>query len=606
MDGFPPAATTGRKRSRGGSVLHGRSAAAAQAFAGYSGAAAAHGHAHGHGHAPSSAQQQLPGPQLSPATDMLLSRSYVVEFPVGEGTYGVVSKARDRRGEPVAIKRFRASKDGEGISLTACREISRSRGGSVLHGRSAAAAQAFAGYSGVAAAHGHAHGHGHAPSSAQQLLPGPQLSPATDMLLSRSYVVEFPVGEGTYGVVSKARDRRGEPVAIKRFRASKDGEGISLTACREISLLKELAHENVVALREVLLCKKEKDICLVFEFAEFDLFGIIKWHRDRAQPMPTSLVKSVMWQLLDGVNYLHANWIIHRDIKPSNILINAAGKVKIGDFGLARVYQSPLQPLCQNGVVVTIWYRAPELLLGAKHYTPAVDNWAVGCIFAELVLLKPLFQGAERNSSDPSSFQDDQLRKIFGLLGTPDFKLDEWKHHWPMVNKVATWEPSPNKLRAHLGTKMDEVAYSLLDDLLLYDPVKRVTASKSLDHLYFKQAPLPSPSIFSPSGNMAAATIPLVAVAQADCGQPKKNECMVYLMDRNVSICERWTVGLKCYADGGCDLSEPEEMCQMAFDHDSTSAKCTKNDVCKKGQEGRAAAVVPALAALFTSFSLFF
>eukprot|EP00727_Mastigamoeba_balamuthi_P001038 m51a1_g10931 putative protein serine threonine kinase (375) ;mRNA; f:138363-139784 len=365
----------------------------------------------------------------------------------------------------------------------------RSRGGALLHSRSAshgAPASSLA----APSSHGGGHSHASAAQQQQQRPTGPLLSPATDMLLSRSYVVECQVGEGTYGVVSKAKDRRGDAVAIKRFRASKDGEGISLTACREISLLKELSHENVVALREVLLCKKDKDICLVFEYAEYDLFGMIRYHRERTLPAPAYLVKSVMWQLLDGVNYLHSNWVIHRDIKPSNILVNTAGKVKIGDFGLARVYQSPLQPLCQNGVVVTIWYRAPELLLGAKHYTPAV----VGCIFAELLLLKPLFQGAEKNSSDPSSFQDDQLRKIFGLLGTPDFKNDEWKQQWPMVNKIVTWDPSPNKLRAHLGNKMDDTAYSLLEQLLLYDPIARVSASKALDHMFFKQAPLPSAS----------------------------------------------------------------------------------------------------------------
>jgi cyclin-dependent kinase 8/11 len=130
--------------------------------------------------------------------------------------------------------------------------------------------------------------------------------------------------------------------------------------------------------------------------------------RDKGMPSPsTRVVKSIMWQILNGINYIHNNWVVHRDLKPSNILIMGKGpdygRVKIADFGMARLFQQPLRALHYDGVVVTVWYRAPELLLGAKHYTKAIDMWAIGCIFGELLTSSPLFQVEPnpKNSSPP-------------------------------------------------------------------------------------------------------------------------------------------------------------------------------------------------------------
>jgi cyclin-dependent kinase 8/11 len=139
----------------------------------------------------------------------------------------------------------------------------------------------------------------------------------------------------------------------------------------------------------------------------------------------SQVLKSLIYQLLNGLVYLHSAHILHRDLKPANILITASGVVKIGDLGLARLIYQPLQPLfAGDKVVVTIWYRAPELLLGAKHYNKAVDCWAVGCVFAELASLRPIFKGEEAklDSKKNVPFQRDQLLKIFEVLGTPGGK----------------------------------------------------------------------------------------------------------------------------------------------------------------------------------------
>eukprot|EP01126_Amoeba_proteus_P063797 TRINITY_DN8833_c0_g1_i4.p1 TRINITY_DN8833_c0_g1~~TRINITY_DN8833_c0_g1_i4.p1 ORF type:complete len:247 (-),score=49.52 TRINITY_DN8833_c0_g1_i4:559-1254(-) len=178
------------------------------------------------------------------------------------------------------------------------------------------------------------------------------------------------LGEGTFGRVFQGKERStGVTVAIKEFRKGGNNlEGVSFTACREISLLKELRHPNIVELKDVVVDPSNTSIYLIFEFAEYDLIQILKKHPHWLTRM---VVKSFLWQILNGINYLHLNWIIHRDLKPSNLLVMGEpnkGTIKIADFGLARLFQAPVRPLSDNGVVVTIWYRAPELLLGEEFY----------------------------------------------------------------------------------------------------------------------------------------------------------------------------------------------------------------------------------------------
>ncbi|CAM6126132.1 unnamed protein product [Calypogeia fissa] len=325
------------------------------------------------------------------------------------------------------------------------------------------------------------------------------------------YELVGKIGEGTYGLVYLARSKqlphRGVRIAIKKFKQSKEGDGVSPTAIREIMLLRECVHDNIVKLVTVHINYNDMSLYLAFDYAEHDLYEIIRHHREKLSfSINQYTVKSLLWQILNGLNYLHSNWIIHRDLKPSNILVMGDGEehgvVKIGDFGLARIHQAPLKPLCENGVVVTIWYRAPELLLGAKHYTSAVDMWAVGCIFAELLTLKPLFQGIE-DKNGPNPFQLDQLDKIFKILGhpTPD--------RWPTLLNLPFWNANRQLIQ---GRKYDNPglysivqlppkspAFDLLAKMLEYDPAKRISAAQALEHQYFRVEPLPGRNALVPN-----------------------------------------------------------------------------------------------------------
>ena len=227
-------------------------------------------------------------------------------------------------------------------------------------------------------------------------------------ILSRYQVLGY-LSSGTYGRVYKAKevgpsnDTNARVYAIKKFKTDRGGDahmhrGISQSAIREVALNRELRHENIVWLREVML--EHHSIFLVFEYVEHDMLQIIHYHLSvLRKPLDGVMIKSLIWQLLRGIQYLHENWIMHRDLKPANILMTSQGVVKIGDLGLARIYSDPMVSLYSTDmVVVTIWYRAPELLLGARHYTDGIDMWAIGCIWGELLALRPMFKGEEVRS----------------------------------------------------------------------------------------------------------------------------------------------------------------------------------------------------------------
>jgi cyclin-dependent kinase 8/11 len=247
------------------------------------------------------------------------------------------------------------------------------------------------------------------------------------------YVVDktMPIGEGAFGKVFrgelKDNPNPAKKIAIKSLAVRKNRDfGIQQDAYREINILNELKHDNIVALEKVFVSPKDGEIQLVYDYADWPLSEIIAHHKPgnaEHQYCEMKVIKSITYQIFMGLKFLHENWIMHRDIKPANILImgvgqSQPGRVKIADFGLARIFQSPLRKLADDGDVVTIWYRAPELLLGSKHYNRAIDIWAAGCILGELLLSQPLFPGKDEQKA-AGKFRDDQCRKIFQVLGKP-------------------------------------------------------------------------------------------------------------------------------------------------------------------------------------------
>ncbi|KAM7523741.1 hypothetical protein LguiA_013643 [Lonicera macranthoides] len=301
------------------------------------------------------------------------------------------------------------------------------------------------------------------------------------------------IGEGTYGQVYMAREiKTGEIVALKKIRMDNEKEGFPITAIREIKILKKLQHENVIKLKEIVTSqgpeadepiradsnnKYKGHIYMVFEYMDHDLTGLA----DRPGLRFTiPQIKCYMKQLLTGLHYCHVNQVLHRDIKGSNLLIDNEGNLKLADFGLARSFSSDHNGNLTNRVI-TLWYRPPELLLGATKYGPSVDMWSVGCIFAELLQGKPILPGKN---------EPEQLNKIYELCGTPD------EINWPGVSKTPWYnkfKPSrPMKRRVRdLFRHFDRHALELLEKMLTLDPSQRISAKDALDAEYFWTDPLP-------------------------------------------------------------------------------------------------------------------
>jgi cell division cycle 2-like protein len=309
-----------------------------------------------------------------------------------------------------------------------------------------------------------------------------------DMLQGCRSVDEFKklnkINEGTYGVVYRARDiRSGEIVALKKVKMERERDGFPMSALREMNVLLSLQHPCVVNVKEVVVGSNLDDIFMVMEYMEHDLKGFME---SMKQPFSLSEVKSLMLQLLEGVSYLHDNWVLHRDLKTSNLLLNNKGDLKICDFGMARQYGSPLKTYTH--MVVTLWYRAPELLLGAKKYTTAVDMWSVGCIMAELLAKEPLFRGKS---------EIDQLDKIFRTLGTPNEKI--WPDFVTLPGVKCNFVKRPfNKFREKFPAvsfsgrpTLSEAGFDLINRLLTYDPDKRISSEEALNHEWFREMPLP-------------------------------------------------------------------------------------------------------------------
>lgn len=327
---------------------------------------------------------------------------------------------------------------------------------------------------------------------------------------------------GTYGVVYKARDllNGGRIVALKKIRLEAEDEGVPSTAIREISLLKEMKDPNIVRLYNIVHADGHK-LYLVFEFLDLDLkkymesLPVSDGGRGKALPEGSSLhlsrlgmgdavVKKFMRQLCEGIKYCHSHRVLHRDLKPQNLLIDCDGNLKLADFGLARAFGVPLRTYTHE--VVTLWYRAPEILLGGRQYSTGVDMWSVGCIFAEMCTKKPLFPGDSeideifkifryvpvdwKNIAWPNPYYN--LRKRtnvckflpHSILGTPSDDV------WPGVASYPDFKSSFPKWRrdysAPLCTHLDEAGLDLLEAMLVYDPAGRISAKAAVNHPYFE------------------------------------------------------------------------------------------------------------------------
>ncbi|CAG8704630.1 7317_t:CDS:2, partial [Racocetra persica] len=272
----------------------------------------------------------------------------------------------------------------------------------------------------------------------------------------------------TYGVVYKAKERKtSRVVAMKKMRLESFTGRVSYTTIREISILKDASHNNIVRLLDTIL--QEKNLYLVFEYCDMDL----RKYLDGAPfGLPVDIIKKFTFQLLCGIKYCHSRRILHRDLKPQNLLIGLDGNLKLADFGLARDFSNSIGVLTHE--VVTLWYRPPELLLGARCYSTSVDMWSVGCIFAEMMSSYALFRGDS---------EIDQLFKIFGILGTPD------EHLWPGVHQLPNFKIIfPIWRRYPLDQIFPWMCYdaiNLLEKLLIYVPNQRIAAKTALRHTYF-------------------------------------------------------------------------------------------------------------------------
>ena len=287
------------------------------------------------------------------------------------------------------------------------------------------------------------------------------------------------IGEGTYGIVYKARDRKTRGiVALKRcLPHHESSDGFPLTTLREISTLRlAKAHPNIVRLHEVAVSSSRSGVFLVFEHCPHDLAKIVDHHYKlrRKSPFNDAQVKKLMQQLVSALQFLHARKILHRDLKLSNLLYSDNGDLKVADFGLSRRCLPPLTPK-----VVSLWYRPPELLLGATEYDASVDMWGAGCIFAEIYLGCPLLT---------AKTELEMIDRIIDLLGTPN-----GLEHLPLFRN-GTVEFQRMK-RNHLWDKFGSLpteGLALLSNLLQYDPKIRWTAREAEDSQYFTTSPLPA------------------------------------------------------------------------------------------------------------------
>ncbi|XP_017784037.1 PREDICTED: cyclin-dependent kinase 20-like [Nicrophorus vespilloides] len=290
------------------------------------------------------------------------------------------------------------------------------------------------------------------------------------------------VGQGAHGYVMKGFNKfTGEQIAMKKLIVKNLDEGIPKNIMREITALKVLNHENIVEIIEVI--PYGMGLLLVMEYLPSNLQEVSK-----NISLEPSKIKRYLKMLLDGVKFMHENHIMHRDLKPANLLISSEGLLKIGDFGLARIYAENEPEREYSHQVATRWYRAPELLYGSRNYTNSVDMWAVGCIAGELFNRSPLF---------PGETDIEQLAIVLHTLGTPTEESWPGLAQLPDYNKI-TFARSAGQNWLTVLPDCSHETLNFVKSLVVYDHRRRLTAKQAINHLYFSEKPAPCPLVDMP------------------------------------------------------------------------------------------------------------
>lgn len=310
--------------------------------------------------------------------------------------------------------------------------------------------------------------------------PHKDIEPIT-MRNSSVYDRILQVGEGTYGKVYKSRNvDTGDMAALKRLRMESERDGMPITAIREIKLLQSLRHRNIVSLREMMI--EEGNIYMTFEYMDHDLAGILAHPQLR---LNDSQIKFLLQQMLDGLAYIHHKGILHRDIKGSNILLDRRGNLKLADFGLARTIDLSNPKAHYTNRVITLWYRPPELLLGATIYSTAIDVWGIGCLLVEMYTRAAIFAGQDEIS---------QIQTIYDIMGTPTSETWPDIHQLPWYSLLKPQFAKRNQFNEKYSRVMTTVGVlDLATRLLEMNPEKRLSAEGALNHVYFQQGPAPTP-----------------------------------------------------------------------------------------------------------------
>jgi mitogen-activated protein kinase 1/3 len=305
------------------------------------------------------------------------------------------------------------------------------------------------------------------------------VQPSSKFEVPKTYQITKALGYGAYGVVCAATNSaNGHKYAIKKcqkvFKELEDGKRI----LREIKLLTFFNHENLLSISDLLPPndKNFDDIYIVGDLMDSDLNNVLR----SKQKLTEEHYQYFIYQILRGMKYIHSASVLHRDLKPANILCNISCDLRICDFGLARGFNpnDSFQEL--TDYVVTRWYRPPELLLMCSQYTPAVDIWSCGCIFAELMNRKPLFQGKD---------YIDQLQLITNALGTPSEQDITWLASLPEQMKYMKNLPkkSPRPWESIVPQLTNPLAQDFISKMLVFNPQKRLSAAELLAHPYLSQ-----------------------------------------------------------------------------------------------------------------------